>query len=286
MATTHNNSNHSRTNPTTTNTTATRARSRKPPVAERMMVSAPLASSSASAVSSAAPPASPPPAASASPPITGAPGADPAPAPTVAFPVPPPPSVTIPAVPDGFVPVNAADLRGFHMLAAQIAAVPDSIAELQSLSNYGVLFGITAPDVGQLTQRLGVAAQWATLLSQTYAWYQYVKSQQGMSWKDTVLLLDGLKAPFDLATTANPAVLTQYPALARLLGARKAAAKRGVVTRAKKKAAKVAAAAGVSPTPSAAQTPTPPGAPSPATANGAAPAPTATTAARVVTVQG
>jgi len=69
------------------------------------------------------------------------------------------------------------------------------------------VFGITGPDVGQLTQRLSIAFQWTTVLSQTAAWYKYAKSQYLMGWKDALLLVDTLKAPFDLASTANPALL-------------------------------------------------------------------------------
>jgi len=145
----------------------------------------------------------------------------------------------IPAVPSGFVPANAADFLGFRVLASQVAAVPDAITELQGFTGYTAVFGITAPDVGQLTQRLSVAQQWTVLLSQTAAWSKYAKSQQGMAWKDALQLVDTLTPAFELASTANPALLSQYPALARLLGARTVVAKRAASSRAKSK--KVAA---------------------------------------------
>ena len=106
------------------------------------------------------------------------------------------------------------------------------------------MFGITAPDVGQLTQRISVAYDWTLLLSQTSAWYQYAKSQEGTAWKDALLLLDGLKPAFNLASTANPPLLSPYPAIARLLGAKAVVAKRAASSRAKNKKAAATAAAG------------------------------------------
>jgi hypothetical protein len=248
----------------TTATTATtpakpRTKARKPPVAERVTVSAPVVVPTTSPATSP-PAASPPPA---TPPGPAAPVPAPSPAPAALAPASPaagsgssassagsgtadtpvgaPPPVTMPAVPAGFVAANPADLRGYRALASQVAAVPDALAELQVFGNYAAVFGITAPDVGQLTQRLSVAYDRTMLLSQTTAWYKYAKSQQGMAWKDAQLLLDALKPPFGLAATANPALLSQYPAIARLLGAKTVVAKRAASSRAKN--AKTAAGA-------------------------------------------
>lgn len=164
--------------------------------------------------------------------------------------------------------------------------MPDALAELQGFTNYGAVFGITAPDVAQLTQRVGIGYDWTMALSQTTAWYKYAKAQQGMAWKDAQLLLEALKAPFTLASTANPALLSQYPALARLLGAQKVVAKRAAATRVrnKKAAAKVATPAATSAQPAAAATTSPAAGEAAAAGatNGAAAAP----AARVVTVTG
>jgi hypothetical protein len=304
MATNNNNSNNHSNSTTTNNNSAVptakpRVKTRKLPVAERMTVSAPAAVPPTA--SSATPPV-PPATAASGPPSPSAPaggsagsgnagssgGAD---AVGRVFPVSAPPPVTLPSVPNGFVPVSGADTLGFRVLASQAAAVPDAIAELQNFASYNTVFGITAPDVGQLTQRLAVAFQWTTLVAQTAAWQKYAKSQYLMGWKDALLLVDSLKAPFDLAATANPAMLSQYPGIARLLGAKSIVAKRAATTRAKDKAAAAktavadavaAAVHAAAPVPAAAVTAPPAvnGANGPP-ANGAPPA-----ATRVVTVQG
>jgi hypothetical protein len=275
----------------TSNTTAAKARAkvRKPAVAERAEVTTPVA------VPSITQAATPPPAAPAATPAPAAPAPASPPAATsnaasagssgaADTSVAAPPQVTIPGVPANFVPANPADLRGFHALASEVAAVPDALAELQGFSNYGAVFGITAPDVGQLTQRLSVAYDWTMLLSQTTAWYKYAKSQQGLAWKDALLLLDALKAPFSLASTANPALLSQYPAIARLLGAQAVVAKRAAASRAKTKKAAATSAAEAEATAEATPTPAAAAAPAAGQASGAAAAPVA--AARVVTVTG
>jgi hypothetical protein len=306
MATNNHNSTSSHSTTTSNNNVAAakapRVKTRKLPVAERMTVSAPVAvPPTPQAATPPVPPAPPATGPSGQPSPTapsggsggsgnaGSGGSDPV---GRVFPVSAPPPVTLPSVPNGFVPVSGADTLGFRVLASQAAAVPDAIAELQSFASYTAVFGITAPDVGQLTQRLAVAFQWTTLLSQTAAWYKYSKSQYLMAWKDALLLVDSLKAPFDLASTANPALLSQYPGIARLLGAKSIVAKRAAASRAKGKAA-AAKTAATNAGAAAAQTPAPAQAPAVAavpavngangaTANGAP----AAAAARIVTVQG
>jgi len=174
-------------------------------------------------------------------------------------------------VPAGFIPVNAIDLRGWHPMQSELATVPDSINEPKGFTNYAALFGITAPPVAQVIQLLRVAAQWTALYTQTAAWDTYVKSQYGMAWKDALEVVEKLKAPFQLAAASSPALLSQYPALARMLGAQKVVAKRAASTRVKNQKAKAATPAPAAATPAAATQ---------ATADATA------AATRVVTVQG
>ncbi len=129
------------------------------------------------------------------------------------------------------MPANPADFRGYRPMASEIAAVPDTIDELQGFADYGSVFGITAPPASELSAGLSVAAQWTSVLSETTAWLQYVKSEEGTAWKDAMLLVEKMKPAFQLASAANPALHTQYPALARLLGASQVAAKRAVATK-------------------------------------------------------
>src|ERR1700722_15245761 len=181
-----------------------------------------------------------------------------------------PPTVSIPVPPAGFVPVRAVDLKGYRPMQSELASVPDAVAELQSFPNWSLIFGITAPPSTQVGQRLQVAAQWTSLLAQSNSWTSYVKSMEGMAWKDALEVMDSLKVPFQLASAASPSMLSQYPALTRLLGAQKVVAKRAVSTK-KKNAAAASAATTTAATAAAA----------PAVATAAPETPP-----RVVTVQG
>jgi hypothetical protein len=146
-----------------------------------------------------------------------------------------PPKVTIPSIPSGFVPVNPLDLKGFHPMASEIGVASDAVLELQSFTNYVAVFGMTAPDQALLVTLLGIAAQWTSLLTASTNWLTYVRSNFGLAWKDAVVQMEALKAPFQLAVTRTPSLMSQYPALGRLLGAQKVVAKRAASARAKRK---------------------------------------------------
>jgi hypothetical protein len=163
-------------------------------------------------------------------------------------------------------------------MQSELASVPDAILELEKFNNYTGLFGITAPPSSQVGQRLNVAAQWTSLLAESTAWYTYVKSQEGVAWKDALELVAKLKTPFQLATASNPALLSMYPALARMLGAAKVVGKRAASTRAKKKKANAAATPATNSAMSAPDATGQPQQPSQAGTNATPP--------RVVTVQG
>jgi hypothetical protein len=154
-------------------------------------------------------------------------------APPASFPVDAPPQVTVPPVPAGFVPVNALDLLGWRPMQSELASVPGVVTELDDFPDYTALLGVTAPPASQVSARLTVAAEWTTLLAAATAWCTYVKSQEGMAWKDALALVDKLKTPFRLVAATRPALAGQYPNLARMLGAKSLAAKRGNPKRAR-----------------------------------------------------
>jgi hypothetical protein len=126
---------------------------------------------------------------------------------------------------------NPADLQGFRPIDAQVAAVAEAVDELRGFTDYAAVFGIAAPDPGQLAQRLDFASRWTNLLAESSAWHRYVQSQQGVAWKEALALVGQLKEPFRLAATANGELRTRYPALARLLGARADVAQRAAASR-------------------------------------------------------
>ncbi|HEY2511736.1 MAG TPA: hypothetical protein VGI39_12800, partial [Polyangiaceae bacterium] len=131
----------------------------------------------------------------------------------------PPPNVTVPTVPAGFVPSNPKDYRGFRPKSSELAVVPDVVIELENFSDYVAVFGKTAPPEANIAQALDASLSWTAMLADSTEWFGYVKSQEGMAWKDTLTLVDKLKGPFALASQHDPSLVSRYPALARLLGA-------------------------------------------------------------------
>ncbi len=217
----------------------------------------------------------------------------PAPAPpTPVSPVPstPPDPATVPKPPQGFIPPNLSDFRGYRPQKAELATTPDAILELRSFQDYADVFGKTAPPADQVIGALDLAYQWTQVLDPSQAWLVYTKAMDAMTWKSALVLLESLKAPFKLAVLHDPTLASRYPALVRLLSANKVTARKGVSTKKKiahgdpvkskaakrtaaKKAAKAAKAAGQTGTPEAQpKPPTPLAEPSPPQPAGAAPA--------------
>jgi hypothetical protein len=151
-------------------------------------------------------------------------------------------------------------------MASEIAVVSDSVLELKGFSNYSAVFGLTAPDQGMLVTLLQIAAQWTSLLTASTNWLTFVKSQSGLAWKDALVQMEALKAPFQLAVTRTPSLMSQYPALGRLLGAQKVVARRAASTRAKGK--KAGAKTAATPPATSAGVAAPPAAPAGATGTG------------------
>ncbi|HEY2510793.1 MAG TPA: hypothetical protein VGI39_08055, partial [Polyangiaceae bacterium] len=106
----------------------------------------------------------------------------------------------VPRVPAGFVPSNPKDYRGFRPKSSELAVVPDVVIELESFSDYVAVFAKTAPPEANIAQALDASLLWTAMLADSTEWFGYVKSQEGMAWKDTLTLVDKLKGPFALAS--------------------------------------------------------------------------------------
>jgi hypothetical protein len=142
-----------------------------------------------------------------------------------------PPSVTLPALPDGYDPKNKPHTRGSYPKKAELSAVPDAVRELGMFADYEVVFGKTAPDAAQLAEGLTVSAEWMVLLAEITAFLTYVRMSTAVTWLATRGLVESLKAPFELASKNDTTLPAKYPGLARLLGAAKVIARKGVSTR-------------------------------------------------------
>lgn len=153
-------------------------------------------------------------------------------------PVAEPPTLTLPPIPEDFVPVPAADLRGYRPMHSEIAAASDAAAEIPRVQEWGATFGLGAPAPDLLATRLELAARWSAFRAQLMAFVVYVKSREGVAWKDAFDVIEGMKLPFALAAKADPARLGSFRGLARLLSAQAQVSQRGAASRARRLAAR------------------------------------------------
>ena len=155
------------------------------------------------------------------------------------------PTFTVPVPPATFVPGNLLAYRGSHLQAAQIAAMPDAILELQSFENYSQTFGAGVAPAAQIVSEVQVAIAWTATRTAVEALLVYAKTQEAITSKSSLADLDQLGIVFKAIAKQNPAIAGGCPALVRVFEARTASAQRGVATRkrrAKANAAKNATA--------------------------------------------
>ena len=153
---------------------------------------------------------------------------------------PPPSNANIPSPPSGFVPVTGGFATGVRPTKGELMAMPDAIAELQTFTDYATVLGQTVPTQANVLATFAAADAWSVMGVATKAWEAYVSNEEGVGWTAVRQQIASLKPAFKLAAAANPALLTTYPKLAALLGAKSAIAKKGSATKAANKKAKAA----------------------------------------------
>ena len=170
----------------------------------------------------------------------------PAPVPTPAPPTPlpivfvasPPAGVSIPTI--EYQPASPGEFRSVLPHVSELTALPQAIKDLAAFTSYQQTFGTAAPDYQEVTQAFTVGAQWTSMRKLSKTWDGYCQVQQGLAWRAIRQLMSQLVPLFAIAAAANPKLLTQYPGLASLLGAKKAIAKKAVSTKQANKKAKAA----------------------------------------------
>ena len=165
----------------------------------------------------------------------------PAPAPTpspvpIVFVSPPPPGVSIPTI--EYQPAAPGEFRNVLPRASELTALSQAIKDLGAFTSYSQTFGTTAPEYQEVVQAFTVGAQWTSMRKLSLSWDGYCHVQQGLSWRAIRQLMSQLVPIFAIAAAANPKLLTQYPGLASLLGAKKAIARKAVSTKKANKTAK------------------------------------------------
>ena len=185
----------------------------------------------------------------AQPPAPSPPNPSPSPAPpnggsALVFLSPPPANAQIPVPPPGSATPGGTHYTAFMPKALELAALPAALSDLKKCTNFAQLFGATALPYAQVLQAFDVGNQWTTMRGQTAAWDSYCRTQEGIAWKTIRVMMDRLRAAFNLAVQGDATVASTMPGLAELLGAKKAIAQKAAAT---KKANKAAVAKGEAP---------------------------------------
>jgi hypothetical protein len=165
-------------------------------------------------------------------PLASAPGpaaaAAPAPAP-VAFVEGPPSSVSIPLM--EYAAASPGEFKNVVPRVSERAALAQALKDLRAFTTYQQTLGTSAPAYGEVVQAFTVGSQWTSMRALASSWDGYSVLQEGFAWRAIRLLMAQLVPVFTLAATANPKLLTQYPGLASLLGAKKSIARKSASTK-------------------------------------------------------
>lgn len=170
------------------------------------------------------------------------------------------PTALAPTPPSSYVPVAVP--RGSRPQRSQINLALKVATEVRASSDYLQQFGNSAPNPVSVADALTLASGWSDSLQNATAWYEYVKQQEYLAWKQALAIVSPLRVPFEFRLVRDASVVEDYPSLNAFFAVARAAARKAVATKKKDKenAAKAASAAPTS-TPLAEPTSTPPAAP-------------------------
>jgi hypothetical protein len=148
----------------------------------------------------------------------------------------PPSDVHIPSF--EYAPATPGEFKNVLPRASELTALAQALKDLAAFKGYQQMLGTTAPTYAEVVQALTIGAQWTSTRQVASRWDGYCVVQEGIAWRAIRLIMAELVPLFTLAAKANPKLLTQYPGLASLLGAKKAIAAKAVSTKRANKQAK------------------------------------------------
>jgi len=146
----------------------------------------------------------------------------------------PAPDVVIPTVPATFREPNLRVFKGFYPNQSELASMAGAVSDLARFVDYNALLGTAIGPAQTLANSITEGIKWRTLRDATETWDTYVRVEDALAWKAAMTLIDDVKPIFLFAAQKNASIATTYPALAKLFGAEKEAAKQGAATKAKK----------------------------------------------------
>ena len=109
--------------------------------------------------------------------------------------------------------------------------MPQALLDLARFAEFDQVFGRVAPSQAELNEGVEVAALWSAMRQATSKWDEYCVLQEGYAWRTLRALIARSGPAFLLAAQGDPAIVTTYPGLAALLGAKRTIAQKGASTR-------------------------------------------------------
>jgi hypothetical protein len=151
------------------------------------------------------------------------------------------PAVGAPGTPKDFTPSTTKSRVRVQPAEDLVTAAPAAAKELASSTTYATDFTAKAPDPQTLATNLAFSAAWSAEYAKAEAWFEYVKEQTRIAWRQTNPQLDKLGGAFKYVRGEDTTITTQYPSTAKLYDVRREPAVKGAAVKASKKAAEGAA---------------------------------------------
>jgi hypothetical protein len=149
------------------------------------------------------------------------------------------PALDLPPVPSSFDKKLRGTSRGVAPRKLELAEMPDAIDDLRSFADYQEAFGKTVPEHERVLASLQTAFAWTMMRERLKKWDRYAIWAEGFAWRRLRRDMARLRPAFELMARAKN-FEAAHAGLADFLRAMGGVAKKGVVTRAKRRAAKKA----------------------------------------------
>jgi len=120
----------------------------------------------------------------------------------------------------------------------QTEDAPKVAAEVGDKDAYRRDFGAYAPDPQKLAASLNRSKELSDEVTRATAWLAHVTALRDVSWHQSLVMMDQLSDPFELADAKNGTVAQRYPRTKAFYGTRTEIATRAAATRRKNRANK------------------------------------------------
>jgi len=120
----------------------------------------------------------------------------------------------------------------------ELLVLAAAVKNLAQFTSYTEVMGTSAPPYAETLALFTVVYLWSAMRTASSAWDAFSVDQEGLGWATLRPVMAVLRPMFETAMKGDPTLAVKLPALATLLGARTAIAKKGAATRQRNREAK------------------------------------------------